>query len=140
MHATTAYFYWRPHVTTIHDLTLLNTYNSDKNWFVFHAKQLVGKAVFTVIAQTNRVIFTPTAYTQQNYEAYAPAARGKTVLTYESADKLHHNATVPYPHRFKKFLLYVGQQSDYKNIARLGDAHQQLLKLTQISAYYSLEN
>ncbi|MEO7905241.1 MAG: glycosyltransferase family 1 protein, partial [Candidatus Saccharimonadales bacterium] len=30
-------------------------------------------------------------------------------------------------HPFKQYLLYVGQQSDYKNIKRLGDAHQQLL-------------
>ena len=34
---------------------------------------------------------------------------------------------IPYKHPFKQFILYVGQQSDYKNIKRLGDAHQKLL-------------
>ena len=42
------------HVTTVHDMTLLNTYNSDKNWLVFHAKQLVGRWVFKKIAKTQR--------------------------------------------------------------------------------------
>src|SRR3990167_9724645 len=36
------------HVTTVHDLNLLKTYNSDKNWLVFHAKQLVGRFVFKI--------------------------------------------------------------------------------------------
>lgn len=120
--------YRKPHVTTVHDLTLLKTYNSDKNWLVFHAKQLVGKAVFKIISHTNQRILVPSRFTQQELEDYAPAARGKTVLTYEAADKLQAGATKPYKHPFKEFIMYVGQQSDYKNIARLGDAHQELLK------------
>ena len=32
-------------ITTFHDLTLVKTYNSDKNWLVFHVKQLIGKYV-----------------------------------------------------------------------------------------------
>ncbi|NCC88527.1 MAG: glycosyltransferase family 1 protein, partial [Clostridia bacterium] len=30
-------------VTTFHDLILMKTYNSDKNWFVYHFKQFVGR-------------------------------------------------------------------------------------------------
>lgn len=120
--------YRKPHVTTVHDLTLLKTYNSDKNWLLFHIKQLVGKAVFKIISHTSAKIFVPTKYTQQDLENYTQAAVGKTVLTYESADKLHAHKTTPYKHGFKQYLLYVGQQSDYKNIVRLGEAHQQLLK------------
>ena len=33
-------FYKGAAVTTIHDLTLLKTYNSDKNWLMYHVKQL----------------------------------------------------------------------------------------------------
>ncbi|NTW61159.1 glycosyltransferase family 1 protein, partial [Candidatus Saccharibacteria bacterium] len=29
-------FYKGNHVTTFHDLTLLKTYNSDKNWLIYH--------------------------------------------------------------------------------------------------------
>lgn len=116
------------HVTTVHDLSLLKTYNSDKNWLVFHAKQLVGKVVFKIISHTSKKIFVPTKFTQKELEEYSEAAKGKTMLTYESADKLYGDKTIPYRHPFKQFLLYVGQQSDYKNIRRLAVTHQQLLK------------
>jgi glycosyltransferase involved in cell wall biosynthesis len=116
------------HVTTMHDLTLLKTYNSDKNWLVFHAKQLVGRFVFKIIARTSSYIFVPTKFTQKEYEAFSPAALNKTLLTYESADKVFSGTPKRYKHPFKKYILYVGQQSDYKNVRRLGDAHQQLLR------------
>jgi glycosyltransferase involved in cell wall biosynthesis len=38
------------------------------------------------------------------------------------------NKLSPFRHPFKQFIMYVGQQSDYKNIRRLGDAHQKLLQ------------
>lgn len=115
-------------VTTVHDLTLLNTYNSDKNWLIFHAKQLVGKFVFKTISRTNNLIFVPTRNTEMELIDFAPAAAGKTVLTYEAADKLTKSKLEEYDHPFKSYILYVGQQSDYKNVVRLAEAHQRLLK------------
>ena len=120
--------YRKPHVTTVHDLTLLKTYNSDKNWLVFHVKQLVGKAVFKIISHTNKAIFVPSKFTQKELEAYCQAAADKTILTYESADKLQAGKVEKYDHPFTQFMLYVGQQSDYKNVVRLAEAHQLLLK------------
>ncbi len=120
--------YRKPHVTTVHDLTLLNTYNSDKNWLVFHLKQLVGRFVFKIICHTNEKIFVVSKYTKKSLENYSSAAIGKTILTYEAADKPHRNTLKKYDHPFKDFLLYVGQQSDYKNIVRLAESHQKLLK------------
>lgn len=114
-------------VTTVHDLTLLNTYNSDKNWLVFHAKQLVGKFVFKVISRTNNLIFVPTKHTEKELINFTAAAMGKTVLTYEAADKITKSKLKKYDHPFKEYILYVGQQSDYKNIVRLAEAHQRLL-------------
>ncbi len=114
------------HMTTVHDLTLLQTYNSDKNWFVFHAKQLVGRFVFKRIARTSSHIITPTNYVKNEYAAFAGISKDKITVTYEGADittSTEKSVKLPY----KKFILYVGQQSDYKNIKRLGDAHQQLL-------------
>lgn len=119
--------YCKPHITTIHDLTLLKTYNSDKNWLVYHLKQRIGKFVFTRVCHTSDRILVPTAHTKQELEEFCTAAIGKTIVTYEAADKLHAGKTVPYPHTYDKFLLYVGQQSDYKNLVRLAEAHQQLL-------------
>lgn len=115
-------------VTTFHDLTLLNTYNSDKNWLVFHAKQLVGRAVFHRVCAVSDRILTPTWTVKRELEAFHPGIEHKTVVTYEAADKLQAGKVTPYDTPYKEYLLYVGQQSDYKNIRRLGDAHQKLLK------------
>lgn len=119
--------YNKPHITTVHDLTLLKTYNSDKNWLVYHLKQLVGRFVFWRLCHTNQRVLVPTHYTKHELEQFSRAAKGKTIVTYEAADKLHSGKTVAYPHPYKQFLLYVGQQSDYKNLVRLAEAHQQLL-------------
>jgi len=115
------------HVTTVHDLTLLQTYNSDKNWLVFHAKQLVGRYVFKKIGKTSRHILTPTQFTKNEYAAFAHIPEKKVTVTYEAAD-VFIDKLEPYDHPFKEFIMYVGQQSDYKNIRRLGDAHQKLLR------------
>ena len=113
-------------VTTFHDLTLLNTYNSDKNWLVFHAKQQVGKYVFKRVARDNNHIITVSHYTKQALQAFTPIPDNKISVIYESSD-VSTTAPKKYSLPYKKYLLYVGQQSDYKNIKRLGDAHQLLL-------------
>jgi len=114
-------------VTTVHDLILLNTYNSDKNWLVFHAKQLVGRYLFKKIAKTNEHIIVPTNYVKNEYVKYAHIPEEKVTVTYESAD-VFFDKLEPYDLPFKRFIMYIGQQSDYKNIRRLGDAHQKLLE------------
>jgi glycosyltransferase involved in cell wall biosynthesis len=113
-------------VTTIHDLNLLKTYNSDKNWLIFHSKQLVGRYLFKRIAKTNEHIIVPTQFVKKEYMNYSHIPENKITQSYEAAD-MSDSTLVPYLHPFKRFILYVGQQSDYKNIARLGDAHQKLL-------------
>lgn len=120
--------YTGKHVTTFHDLTLLNTYNSDKNWFVFHAKQIVGRFVFHRVLSTSSRVLVPTWNVKREVEAFHKGIEDKVVVTYEAADKLQAGKVTPYESPYEKFLLYVGQQSDYKNIKRLGDAHQKLLE------------
>ena len=115
------------HITTVHDLILLNTYNSDKNWLMFHAKQFVGRFVFKRIGKTSDHIIVPTRYVKDEYVKFAEIPEDKVTVTYEAAD-IQLEKISPYKHPFKKYILYVGQQSDYKNIRRLGDAHQKLLK------------
>ena len=113
-------------VTTFHDLTLLNTYNSEKNWLVFHAKQQVGKYVFKKVVEDNNALITISNFTQQALIDFAPLAAEKSVVIYESSD-VAQTPPKKYNVPFKNYILYVGQQSDYKNIKRLGDAHQILL-------------
>jgi len=114
------------HVTTFHDLTLLQTYNSDKNWFMFHLKQFIGKFVFKSVAKSSKYIITPSEFTKKELVKFAKIDPSKVIVTYEAADVFVDELS-PYNHSFKEFILYVGQQSDYKNIRHLGDAHQRLL-------------
>lgn len=118
-------FYLKPHVTTIHDMTLLKTYNSDKNWLVYHLKQIVGRVLFYVIGHTSKQIIAISEFTKREFIDHSHISEEKVALTYESADRLSEKLVRPKDVAEKeRFLLYVGQQSDYKNIRRLMQAHQ----------------
>jgi glycosyltransferase involved in cell wall biosynthesis len=114
-------------VTTFHDLTLVKTYNSDKNWFVYHAKQFVGKFVFKSIARSNDHIIAISKFTKKELLDYVDIPAKKVTVVYEASD-VAGGGSKPYELPFKQYILYVGSQSDYKNIKRLGDAHQKLLE------------
>lgn len=119
--------YLRPSITTMHDLILLKTYNSDKNWFVYHFKQTIGRFVFWYLAHKSRFIISPSEASRAEYLDRYSISPKKVITTHLAADT--HNETpkmidLPY----KKFIMYVGQQSDYKNIKRLVQAHQLLLE------------
>lgn len=115
------------HVTTVHDLTLLKTYNSDKNWLIFHAKQLIGRFVFKHIANSSAQIITPTNWVKSDFQKFSGISPDKITVTYEATD-VFADEIKPYRHPFNQYMLYVGQQSDYKNIKKLGDTHQLLLE------------
>lgn len=114
-------------VTTFHDLTLMKTYNLDKNWLVFHAKQFVGKFVFKMVAHENNHLIAISKFTKNELLEFTDAKDEDVTVIYESSD-VAQGSSKTYKLPYKKYLLYVGQQSDYKNIKRLGDAHQKLLK------------
>lgn len=120
-------FYKGKHVTTVHDLTLLKTYNSDKNWLIFHLKQMIGRWVFRKIAHTNNHIIAISQTTKQEYQAHSHISDDNISVIYE-AGEVQSGPLVPYDALpFKRFIIYVGQQPDYKNLRRLAAAHQQLL-------------
>ncbi len=113
-------------VTTFHDMTLLKTYNSDKNWFVYKSKQKIGSYVFKKVAETSDHLIAISQFTKKELQEFTPIKDDKISLIYEASD-VSNIAPKKYQLPFKKYILYVGQQSDYKNIKRLGDAHQILL-------------
>jgi glycosyltransferase involved in cell wall biosynthesis len=119
-------FYRGLHVTTMHDMTLLNTYNSDKNWLVFHIKQFIGRFVWKYIAKTNAFIITISQNTKREYQEFCQIPDSRIPVIYEAGEVLKGKLE-PYPVPYKKFILYVGQQPDYKNLRRLAAAHQALL-------------
>lgn len=115
-------------VTTMHDTTLLKTYNSDKNWLVFHIKQFVGKYVWKRIAKTSDHVIAISQNTKREYQEYTHIPDDRISVIYEAGEAEIH-AIEPYDILpFKEFILYVGQQPDYKNIRRLIEAHQALLE------------
>ncbi len=120
-------FYLRPSITTMHDLILLKTYNSDKNWFIYHFKQTIGRFVFWYLAHKSRFIISPSEASRKEYLDRYSIKPEKVVTTHLAADTNNETPKkidLPY----KKFITYVGQQSDYKNVKRLVQAHQLLLK------------
>lgn len=121
-------FYKGKRVTTMHDMTLLNTYNSDKNWLIFHAKQLVGHFVFKRVAQISDHVIAISNNTKQEFQKFSHIPDNKISVIYEAAEaKL--GSLIPYDALpFEEFILYVGQQPDYKNIRRLMQAHQIILE------------
>ncbi len=121
-------FYHGKKVTTMHDMTLLNTYNSDINWFEYKMKQLVGRWVWKKIARDNDHVIAISENTKREYQGFTKIPDEKISVIYEAggirSDKLEKYSELP----FKQFILYVGQQPDYKNIRRLAKAHQKLLE------------
>ena len=115
-------------VTTFHDLTLLHTWNKDKNWLIFHIKQFIGRGVFYKIAHSSSHIICPSKFTRDELVNFSHISPQKITVTYEAATIAPNKDLKEYPLPFGQFLLYIGQQSDYKNIKRLAAAHQQLLK------------
>lgn len=121
-------FYTGKCVTTVHDLTLLKTYNSDKNWLIYHSKQLVGRFVFKRIASKSDHIIAVSETTKKEFQNFTGINSDKISVVYEGAEATRVSIK-PYTQLpFKRFLLYVGQQPDYKNIRRLIKAHQKLLE------------
>lgn len=115
-------------VTTIHDLIPIKVYNSDKQWLKYHLKQLVAKGVIWLIPRTNDHVIVPTKYVQRDLMRFAHIDDHKITQAYEAAE-LTTPRVEPYPPLVdKQFIMYVGQQSDYKNIRRLMQAHQLLLE------------
>ena len=83
--------------------------------------------MFKLVAKNSAHIITPSDFTKNDLLNFVNIPADKVTVTYESAE-ISKNKLEKYNHPFKKFILYVGQQSDYKNIKRLGGAHQKLLK------------
>jgi len=118
--------YHGKHVTTVHDLTLLKSYSSDKNWLVYKTKQLVGWFVFKWIARSSAHIITDTEYTKAEYSQFAGIPAEKITAIHLSAEK---STLSPLPYvdlQNKQYVMYVGNQSDYKNVRGLIEAHQLL--------------
>lgn len=121
-------FYRGKKVTTMHDMTLINTYNSDINWLEYKLKQSVGRWVWKKIARDSSHVIAITNNTKKEYQDFTNIPDEKISVIYEAGEAKPGEITPYEDLLFKDFIIYVGQQPDYKNIRRLAQAHQKLLK------------
>ena len=91
-------------VTTFHDLTLLKTYNSDKNWLMYHTKQLIGSFVFKRAAADNNHIITVSNFTKKELQELTPVDDNKITTIYESSD-VETVKPKKYKLPFKKYIM-----------------------------------
>lgn len=121
--------YFRQHVTAVLDLTLFKINPRHKNSFVFSFKQFIGRGVFFAIGHLSKHILTISEFTRHEYAHFARISLDKITTTYLASDAISSTTHVPNsvdPNA--KFLLFVGQQNDHKNVRTLIEAHQLLIK------------
>lgn len=120
-------FYTGKKVTTMHDLILIRVYPGNKNWVIFKLKQIAGTVIYKLIGRTSKHILANSQFTKDDYVKFSHIDPEKVTVTHLSADVSTIKPTPYSPLVDKKYILYVGQQSNYKNLRRLMQAHQQLL-------------
>ena len=127
-------FYFRRHITTIHDLTLIDHVNKRNeglvnNLYKHYLKPAVFKLVMRTIIKTSHHIITPTEYVKNQLTTRYPVKASKITVTFEAADKLTAEAEAYPPAIGKEYIFYVGNAYIYKNIGRLIEAFAVLHKL-----------
>lgn len=118
--------YLRPHITTFHDLTIVHHDTLNKGPAFNRLFRTVAALLFSVSLRTSRVVLVPSKATKRSVTAFARIRESKIVVTPEAAD-VSDGASVPFDVPFARFLLYVGNFYEYKNVERLVSAHQRLL-------------
>jgi glycosyltransferase involved in cell wall biosynthesis len=120
--------YFGRHITTVHDLTLLEVVNRRKfSFFKDIYKNKLKPAVFKVVldlfVQSSVQIITPTnTVREQLLRTYRVPAE-KVTVTYEAAEALAAEARKPdFVDETDRFVMYVGNAYPYKNVWRLIEA------------------
>jgi len=120
-------FYFRPRVSTFHDLTIVHHDTSNSSPLVNRAFRVAATLMFSITLRTSRVVIVPSEATRSAVVKFARIPRRKTLVTLEAAD-VTSTETTPYGVLSDRFLLYVGNFYDYKNVRRLIEAHQRILE------------
>lgn len=118
--------YFRPRISTFHDLTLVHYDTTNSNALVNHVFRLVATVMFSITLRTSRLVIVPSEATRRAVQSFARIPARKTVVTLEAADVTSRETDV-YPVKHDRFILYVGNFYAYKNVRRLIEAHQRLL-------------
>ncbi len=115
-------------ITTIHDLTTLRFNNPDKNYLVFKFKQYVYGKVIKIAVNKSKYVITPSEYVKKDLINYTGVSGNKIKVTHEAADFIESDAKQFSKLVNKDFIMYIGRPTPHKNLKRLIEAHQLLLK------------
>ena len=127
------------HVTTVHDLTLIDFVGRQKRGIVesFYkhvVKPWVFRRAIHRIVHGSAEVITPTQYVRKQLIDRMRASPDRVTYTHESADLLADQPQ-PVPSLANtRFVLYVGNAFPYKNVQRLIDAVSDLNGLTLLAA------
>lgn len=115
-------------VTTMHDLTTTRFRNPAANPVIFAIKQQVYKWVNKRAAHKSAHILVPSKFVKQDIVHFANITPDKITVTYEAADKIPDAPKPVKGLENKPFVMYVGRPLPHKNLPRLIEAHQLVLK------------
>ena len=116
-------------VTTMQDLTTLRFSNPSKNPVIFKIKQAVYLIVNYVAVRKSTKLIAISEFTKKDViKTLHYNQPEKFTITYEAADELPKPSENIQELDGKKFIMYVGRHQPHKNLERLIDAHQLLLK------------
>lgn len=116
-------FYRAPHVTTIHDLTLVDYNTSRRSSVLWGAKRMAFKLVMDAAAKLSNHVITPTNFIrQQIIERYGVDEKNITA-THEGVKAPNERLKMKDEKLIEgEYLLYVGNFYPYKNLGKLIDA------------------
>lgn len=120
--------YLKPSVTTMHDLTTVRFRNPSKSKLWYWFKSPPYWLVINIVVRRAKAIITPTKYVLDDVIKFTRHTPKLGVYTYESADSVTDQPEQLPELVGKKFIMYVGRPTPHKNLERLIDAYQILLK------------
>ena len=110
--------YLGSHITTVHDLTLLDFKNIRRFKLVYELKYQISRLVFFRGLKSSKVLIAPSNFTKQQLIKRFHLATEKVVVVPGSAE-LTKLTPGHYKGSKEPFLLYVGNAYPYKNLPRL---------------------
>lgn len=120
-----------PAVTTVHDMTLIRFENIDStdNPFVYKFKKAVFDGLMRVVMHRGAAIITPTNFVRDDLgRVYGEKYLPKIHVTYEAGEIPNEEPQPLAEFVGKDYMCTVGNMFPYKNVGRVIDAFEQLVK------------
>ena len=81
--------YFKKHITTIHDLTVIRYKNAKKSLFIYNFKQFVFKVLIQLESRLSKQILTVTEYSKRDIADYTRVSPNKITATHLASDPIN---------------------------------------------------